>query len=80
MRKNFFLAGIIVLAFSVMSYGKVPNTSTKNSNVENWKPYDDNGEIIRTDRGATGKKGVVATGKVEASRIGVDILKRWKRH
>ncbi|ALF25403.1 gamma-glutamyltransferase [Fusobacterium nucleatum] len=76
MKRKFILVGIIAIAFSVISYGKVSSNSVKNSNVENWKPYDANGEMIRTDRGATGKIGVVSTSKVEASRIGADILKK----
>ncbi|WP_336014550.1 gamma-glutamyltransferase [Fusobacterium polymorphum] len=76
MKRKFLLVGIIAIAFSVISYGKVSSNSVKNSNVGNWKPYDANGEMIRTDRGATGKIGVVSTSKVEASRIGVDILKK----
>ena len=44
--------------------------------AENWKPYDKNGEMIRTDRNATGKIGVVSTSKVEASRIGAEILRK----
>lgn len=44
--------------------------------AKNWKPYDKNGEMIRTDRGDSGTIGVVATSKVEASRIGADILRK----
>jgi len=44
--------------------------------AENWKPYDKNGEMIRTDRNTTGKVGVVSTSKVEASRIGAEILRK----
>ena len=76
MKKKFLLVGIIALVFSVISYGKASNNSVKKSNVESWKPYDTNGEMIRTDRGAIGKIGVVSTSKVEASRIGADILKK----
>ena len=76
MKRKFLLVGIIAIAFSLISYGKVSSNSVKNSNVENWKPYDTNGEMIRTDRGAIGKIGVVSTSKVEASRIGADILKK----
>ncbi len=76
MKKKFLLVGIIAIAFSVISYGKVSTNSVKKSNVENWKPYDANGEMIRTDRGATGKIGVVSTSKVEASKIGADILRK----
>ena len=76
MKRKFLLVGIIAIAFSVISYGKVSSNSVKKSNVESWKPYDTNGEMIRTDRGAIGKIGVVSTSKVEASRIGADILKK----
>lgn len=41
-----------------------------------FRPFDKNGEMIRTDRGAEGKVGVVSTGKYEASEIGMNILKK----
>ncbi len=41
-----------------------------------WKPYDKNGNVLRTDRDATGKNAVVSTARYEASKIGLDILKK----
>lgn len=71
MKKKIFLASIIgAIAFSVAAYG------ASNSIVEDWKPFDKNGEMIRVDRGATGKIGVVSTSKFEASKIGAEILKK----
>lgn len=42
--------------------------------AEDFKPYDENGEMLRTGRDAIGKTGVVSSGKVEASRAGIEIL------
>ncbi len=41
-----------------------------------WKPYDEQGNAIRTDRDATGTEGVVASSNFYASRVGLDILKQ----
>lgn len=76
MKRKFILVGIIVIVFFVIFYGKVLSNFVKNFNVENWKFYDVNGEMIRIDRGVIGKIGVVFISKVEVSRIGVDILKK----
>ena len=43
--------------------------------ADDWKPYDKNGQVLRTDRNATGKNAVVSTARYEASKIGLDILK-----
>lgn len=42
--------------------------------AESFKPYDENGEMLRTGRDAVGETGVVSSGKVEASRAGIEIL------
>ncbi|MBS9775634.1 MAG: gamma-glutamyltransferase [Fusobacterium sp.] len=42
--------------------------------VKDWRPFDENGEMIRNDRDAMGEKGVISTGKFEASKIGKEIL------
>lgn len=39
-----------------------------------WLPYDDQGQIKRTDRDATGSNGVVSSANYYASKIGVDII------
>lgn len=44
--------------------------------AEDWKPYDENGNVVRTGRDATGKNAVVSTARYEASKIGLDILKK----
>lgn len=41
-----------------------------------WNPYDKNGNVLRTERDATGKNAVVSTARYEASKIGLDILKQ----
>lgn len=41
-----------------------------------WKPYDENGNAIRTDRDAKGSEGVVAASNYYASRAGLEILKK----
>ena len=44
--------------------------------ADDWKPYDANGKVLRTDRDATGKNAVASTARYEASKIGLDILKK----
>ena len=58
-------------AMMLVSCTSTPQGESAQS-AENWKPYDKNGEMIRTDRNATGKIGVVSTSKVEAGRIGAE--------
>ena len=41
-----------------------------------WNPYDENGNVLRTERDATGKNAVVSTARYEASKIGLDVLKQ----
>lgn len=41
---------------------------------EVWFPYDENGNIKRTDRDATGENGVVSSANYYASKIGTDII------
>ncbi|MGP1431261.1 MAG: gamma-glutamyltransferase [Treponema sp.] len=62
-------------AMMLVSCTSTPQGESSKS-AENWKPYDKNGEMIRTDRNASGKVGVVSTSKVEASRIGAEILRK----
>lgn len=82
MKKRFFMAGIIAAvalslgACSAVNSGNNVNSTAAVQSVENWKPYDANGNILRTDRDATGVNGVVSTGKYEATKIGVDIIKK----
>lgn len=45
-------------------------------NYSNFKLTDENGEIIRNNRGDIGTNGMVATAKFEASQIGIDIIKK----
>lgn len=82
MKKRFFMAGIIAAvalslgACSAVNSGNNVNSIAAVQSVENWKPYDANGNILRIDRDATGVNGVVSTGKYEATKIGVDIIKK----
>ncbi|WP_304158951.1 gamma-glutamyltransferase [Fusobacterium ulcerans] len=82
MKKRFFMAGIIAAvalslgACSAVNSGNNVNSTAAVQSVENWKPYDANGNILRIDRDATGVNGVVSTGKYEATKIGVDIIKK----
>ena len=64
-----------LVAMMLVSCTSTPQGESAQS-AENWKPYDKNGEMIRTDRNTTGKVGVVSTSKVEASRIGAEILRK----
>lgn len=41
-----------------------------------WKPYDENGNPLRTDRDATGVNGVVTSSNVYASRAGLAVLEK----
>ena len=69
MRKRIFLTGITAaLLLSNVVFGAAPE--------KEWVPYDAAGNILRTDRDATGTSGVVSTGKYEATKIGVDIIKQ----
>lgn len=43
---------------------------------EIWKPYDEQGNPLRTDRDATGENGVVASSNFYASRAGLSILEK----
>lgn len=44
--------------------------------ANDWNPYDQKGNVIRTERDATGENAVVSTARYEASKIGLDILKK----
>ena len=70
------LAAVMLGACTSTSQGSSASAQSGKSSVDNWKPYDKNGDMIRTDRNATGKIGVVSTSKVEASRIGAEILRK----
>lgn len=61
-----------VSACTTAEKNAISNAYTQN--VDNWRPFDENGEMIRTDRNAVGEVGVVSTSKFEASKIGREIL------
>lgn len=76
-KKFFYLGAILALTMCVTTYA---NTEMGKANivqeVQDWKPFDENGEMKRTDRNAVGEVGVVSTSKFEASKIGREILKK----
>ncbi|MDD7410669.1 gamma-glutamyltransferase [Fusobacterium gastrosuis] len=77
--KKFLYAGAIVsliLGLSACTTATKAGTGAYVQEAETWKPFDENGEMIRTDRNAVGEVGVVSTSKYEASKIGRDILKQ----
>lgn len=69
------MAAVMLTSCTSTPQGETASAQSANA-AANWKPYDKNGDMIRTDRGATGKVGVVSTSKVEASRIGAEILRK----
>ena len=68
------MAAMILVSCTSTPQGE--SVQSAKSNAANWKPYDKDGNMIRTDRNTTGKIGVVSTSKVEASRIGAEILRK----
>lgn len=76
-RKMFYAGAILTLAFGMTTYANTKTVEKKVviQEIEDWKPFDENGEMKRTDRNAVGEFGVVSTSKFEASKIGRDILK-----
>ncbi len=64
MKKRYLLGAVAVTFFSFSSL------------KADFKPFDENGNMIRTGRGAEGKVGIVSTSKYEASKIGMDVLKK----
>lgn len=77
--KKILYAGAIVsliLGLSACTTATKAGTGAYVQEAETWKPFDENGEMIRTDRNAVGEVGVVSTSKYEASKIGRDILKQ----
>lgn len=69
------MAAVMLTSCTSTPQGETASEQSANAAAD-WKPYDKNGDMIRTDRGATGKVGVVSTSKVEASRIGAEILRK----
>ena len=69
------MAAVMLTSCTSTPQGETASAQSANAAAD-WKPYDKNGDMIRTDRGATGKVGVVSTSKVEASRIGAESLRK----
>lgn len=83
MKKRLFFAAVI--ASFALSLTACSGSSKKDvinpqnfvvKEVKDWRPYDAQGEMVREDRGAYGKVGIVSTSKFEASKIGLDIIKK----
>ena len=83
MKKRIFFAAVI--ASFALSLTACSGSSKKDvinpqnfvvKEVKDWRPYDAQGEMVREDRGAYGKVGIVSTSKFEASKIGLDIIKK----
>lgn len=72
MRKLFVIFLSFVLISSTLSFGAWAQTEPSQGGV--WLPYDENGQIKRGDRDATGHNGVVSSANYYASKIGVDII------
>lgn len=49
---------------------------TKEHSKDDFKIFDDAGKMIRVGRDDIGKNGIVSTGKYEASKIGIEIIKK----
>lgn len=62
--KKLILCGLLAISLCGLSF------------AEDWKPYDQNGNVLRTERDATGTNAVVSTAKYEASKIGLDVMKK----
>lgn len=79
MKKRYLLGAFLLtfFTFNVVQGNEVGAKQTSiTKNIKEFKPYDENGKILRTGRDATGKEGVVSTGKYEASKIGVEIIEK----
>lgn len=76
MKKRYLFGALVIAIFSFNEVNIKANTSGNVKVAQEFKPYDENGEIIRTGRDATGKEGVVSTGKYETSKIGAEIIKK----
>ena len=61
---------------------KTPSGSSSVSTPEGptddgvWRPFNEKGETIRTDRDATGENGMVASSNVYATMAGLEILEQ----
>ncbi|MGL5232465.1 MAG: gamma-glutamyltransferase [Fusobacteriaceae bacterium] len=78
MKKNILLKmltlGMLVFTLSNAEVKKPVANEKSPLVIQEFKPYDENGKILRTGRDATGKTGVVSTGKFETSKIGAEII------
>lgn len=79
-KRNFLcLAFALTLAVGLNSFAETVNpvkTYNVTQEIKDWRPFDENGDMIRNDREAYGVKGIVSTGKFEATKIGREILKK----
>ena len=81
-KKKLFFAGVIATLALTVTACNSSNKEVKLSNnviakeVTEWKPFDENGEMVRIGRDATGMNGVVSSAHYEATKVGIDIIKK----
>ena len=79
MKKRSLLTSLTIMLVLLLNISFVLNATSAEQGIaqsQEWKPYDSNGNVLRIDRDGTGENGVVSTGKYEATKIGVDIIKQ----
>ncbi len=65
------LALALILALAPVAYAATDSYTS----LDDFKLWDENGQLIWGDRAATGENGVVSASRYEASKIGIEILK-----
>lgn len=75
-KKVIYMGAILSMILGNVTYTntKLATNKIAAKELQDWKPFDENGEMKRSDRDAIGEFGVVSTSKFEASKIGRDIL------
>lgn len=68
------LVGCGAPASSVVSSAAPNSNASETTARSDWRPYDEDYQMLRTDRDATGKFGVVSTSNYNASRIGIEVM------
>ena len=79
MRKRLLCVGLaLVMGLSMVACGGADEATKATEAPENtqlWRPYDENGSAILTNRDATGKQASVSSTSWYASKSGLDVLK-----
>ncbi|MEG0584524.1 MAG: gamma-glutamyltransferase [Cetobacterium sp.] len=79
MKRKLLIAIVTALGMNLSSYALQTQTNVqvkKETVLDEFKLYDEEGKLLRTNRDSTGKEGIVAASKYEASKIGADIIKK----